>query len=139
MTSAIVKRDDNGRWQKGSSGNPEGRRTELAVREVVQLARTATQDAIGTLHEIATDTGAPAMARVRASEALLARGWGSPSSEVDLDLADRAATEELEPVEFVWRMGDTELLAAEDGEYDELPAVWRIVSRRLPSAGRGPG
>jgi hypothetical protein len=123
MTNAIVKRDDNGRWQKGSSGNPEGRRAELAVREVVQLARTATQDAIGTLHEIATDADAPAMARVRAAEALLTRGWGSPSSEVDLDLADRVAAEELLPIVFQWSMsGTAEELEAEDGDY-ELPGV----------------
>jgi hypothetical protein len=47
-----------------------------------------------------------------------------PSSEVDLDLADRAAADELRPVELVGRMLDTELeLDAEDREYDEPSAA----------------
>jgi hypothetical protein len=60
VTSSLDRRDEDGSGRKGSSGNPEGRRAELAVREVVTLARTATVEAVNTLREIAADTKAPA-------------------------------------------------------------------------------
>jgi hypothetical protein len=122
-SGALVRRDDDGRWKKGSSGNPDGRRAELAVREVVQLARTATAEAVQTLREIAADKSAPAVARVRACEALLSRGWGSPADEVSLELADRPEPEAA-PFVFEFRMdvsGEPEELVAEPGDFDELP------------------
>jgi hypothetical protein len=122
VTGAIVRRDGDGRWRKGSSGNPAGRRVELAHRPITLLAREHTAEAVAELRAIMIDEQAPAMARVRAAEVLLNRAYGVPSSEVDLDLADRDAAEELQPIEFVWRMGDTELeLEADDGDYEELP------------------
>jgi len=62
-------------WKKGQSGNPSGR--PKALREVVELARKKTTVAIKTLSEIAENSENDS-ARVRASEALLDRGWGKP-------------------------------------------------------------
>ena len=54
------------------------------------------------------------MARVRACECLLSRGWGQPSPEVELDLA-----ETLEgPLVFKFQMGE-EPLELEAGDVDE--------------------
>jgi hypothetical protein len=125
VTGSLVHRDAEGRWKKGSSGNPEGRRAELAVREVVQLAREGTAEAVMTLREIATDKTAPAVARVRACEAILNRGWGSAADEVSLELADRPDPEGA-PFVFQFRMdmsGEPEELEAEPGEWGELPAA----------------
>lgn len=63
-------------WKPGQSGNPGGR--PKMVKEVVELARSATELAIKTLIEIAGKSNAPESARVAASNALLDRGWGKP-------------------------------------------------------------
>jgi hypothetical protein len=126
MTGAIVRRDEDGRWQKGSSGNPAGRRVELAHRPITVLAREHTAEAIGELAAIMHDEQAPPMARVRAAEALLNRGWGAASSEVDLELADRPDPDELPPIRFQFKMNMSEPadeLDADDADYDELPAA----------------
>jgi hypothetical protein len=128
VTESLVRRDQGGRWQKGSSGNPEGRRAELAVREVVQLARTATAEAVETLREIAADKSAPAVARVRACEALLSRGWGSPSDEVSLEMADRPEPSPADLlINFRWDMSmgadEPPELVAEPADYHELPGT----------------
>ena len=64
----------NGRFQKGTSGNPGGR--PKAAHSVQELARKHAPDAIKTLADIAKK-GTPA-ARVSAAIALLDRGYGKP-------------------------------------------------------------
>jgi hypothetical protein len=87
--SAIVQRDTAGKWLPGTSGNPVGRRAEGGELKLVrELAREHTAEAVEALREIMLDGGAQPMARVRAAEALLARGWGQPSPEVDLEVAN---------------------------------------------------
>jgi hypothetical protein len=55
------------------------------MRTVVELARDCTVEAIETLRLIALDPKAQAMARVRACESLLQRGWGVPMRESNVD------------------------------------------------------
>ncbi len=82
MTEALVTRDERGHWLPGVSGNPSGR--DPGYRELVRAAREHSGEALAVLVEIATDTKAQAMARVRAAEILLDRGHGRVVAERDL-------------------------------------------------------
>jgi Family of unknown function (DUF5681) len=67
----------------GQSGNPGGRpKGEVHVRE---LARARTADAVQTLVDVMTSKSSPASARVLAASALLDRGYGRPSQQLDLE------------------------------------------------------
>lgn len=86
----------------GQSGNPGGRpREAVHVRE---LARTRTTEAIDTLAEIMLH-GKKEAARVRAAEALLARGWGQSTQpvemrqQINLDVVNTMSLEELRVLE----------------------------------------
>jgi len=67
-------------WKKGQSGNPGGQAKQYW--ELVNLARAHTTEAVRTLAEL-MQTGKDEV-RVRAAEALLNRGWGMPSQQVDV-------------------------------------------------------
>jgi len=67
----------------GQSGNPGGRpKEEVHVRE---LARARTAEAVQTLVDVMTSKRSPPAARVSAASALLDRGYGKPSQQVDLE------------------------------------------------------
>ena len=66
---------------KGQSGNKAGR--PKAVGHLRELARQHTEEAIETLVAIMRDEGAPPRARSAAAEALLNRGWGTPTQHVE--------------------------------------------------------
>ena len=70
------------KFQKGQSGNP-GRHPK-ALRQVEELCREHTVDAIATLKEIHKNKDAPAAARVAAVNILLNRGWGNTRQAVDI-------------------------------------------------------
>lgn len=76
-------------WAPGRSGNPGGRPKLIA--EVRDLARGATEAAIGTLIEIMQDGRAPAAARVSAATALLDRAWGKPAQAVAVAAVPRTS------------------------------------------------
>ena len=69
-------RNEQGKFVKGTSGNPLGRpRVILTVRDI---AREHTEEAIETLAAIMRDDVAPAAARISACTELLNRGHGRP-------------------------------------------------------------
>jgi hypothetical protein len=65
-----------GRWIKGQSGNPGGR--PRVMRNVQELARQRTSEAVRTLGELMRSDATPPGVRVRAAELLLDRAWGRP-------------------------------------------------------------
>lgn len=67
-------------FQKGASGNPGGRpKDDFCLRS---LARERTAAALDTLTEIMNTLKAPAAARVSAACAILDRGYGRPSQQL---------------------------------------------------------
>jgi hypothetical protein len=88
-------RTSDGRWRRGVSGNPQGRRAEQDPerRRVRELARECTEEAVEALCEIMLDPSMQAMARVRAAEAILSRGWGTATDEATLDTLERGPDE----------------------------------------------
>lgn len=70
----------------GQSGNPGGRAkvTLPDGRSLADVAREHTMDAVSTLVEVMTDADAPPPARVSAASAILDRGWGRPTQDVDI-------------------------------------------------------
>ncbi len=80
-SAKTVKPRGRGRpFEKGRSGNPEGRpRLPAEVRE---RAMAYSVDALDALHQIATDDTQPAPARVSAAVAIIDRGYGKPTATV---------------------------------------------------------
>lgn len=70
-------------WVKGQSGNPGGK--PKGHKEVQDLARRYTTDAIQTLADICSNPTATPGARVSAAEVLLDRGWGKAPQKIELD------------------------------------------------------
>ena len=86
-------------WKKGQSGNPKGK--PPVVKEVVELARKHTVEAIQALVDIVTDPGEKGAARVRAAEVILDRGWGKATAPIEVSGPDQ------QPIE--WRHARDEL------------------------------
>lgn len=92
---SIVQRDRDGRFRKGFSGNPLGRPPETPERRRVrELAREKTEQAVEALSTILANPTASDMAKVRAAEALLERGWGRASDETVLEAVGHAGQED---------------------------------------------
>ena len=84
---------------KGKTNNPKGRTVGIpnpttrvgyvGVMDVRMLAKAWTTDSIETLAEIMKDKAAPPASRVAASVALLDRGWGKPSQNVETTIHNK--------------------------------------------------
>ena len=72
---------------RGGKNSHGGGRPPDYVRK---LAAEHTEAAIQTLKEILRGRKQPAMAKVKAAEALLNRGWGAPKQSVELTSPDQA-------------------------------------------------
>ena len=95
-----MPRDDAGRWQKGSSGNPGGR--PAMATEVREALRVEATTAVNALVAIVKDPKAPPAARVSAARCILDHSIGKPLQAVAIATDERpgsvehATTEELE-------------------------------------------
>jgi len=72
-------------FKPGQSGNPSGRPkiTLPDGRSLKDIAREHTEDAVKTLIDVMGDVTAPPPARVSAASAILDRGWGRPTQEIE--------------------------------------------------------
>jgi hypothetical protein len=87
------------KFQKGQSGNPGGR--PKALRQVEELAREQTMDALKTLETIHKNTKAPPAARVAAANALLDRGWGKARQALEMGGVEGYPIMQKLQIEFV--------------------------------------
>jgi hypothetical protein len=73
------------KWTKGmASPNPAGRpKMPKTAKEVRDIARLHTPAAIETLARVMKNPKSPAPARVAAAAAILDRGWGKPSGDLE--------------------------------------------------------
>lgn len=98
------KRNPDGTFKKGVSGNPSGgpKKTEL-MRQVERMALEACPGAIKRTVEIAQKC-TDARVRLRANEILMDRGLGKARQQIDLDA-------KVKHVEDIKEMTEAELLA----------------------------
>jgi hypothetical protein len=83
-----------GKFVQGKSGNPGGR--PRVVRDLRDLAREHTPDAIATLVTVMNDAKAPHAARVSAANSLIDRGYGKPTQQIDAKFGQKTHEEFLE-------------------------------------------
>jgi len=79
-------------FQKGQTGNPGGRpKLPEDVKNVRELARSYTQEAVNALVDVLREGGASA--KVSAAQALLDRGWGK--AEANINMTVKRSAKEL--------------------------------------------
>jgi hypothetical protein len=110
-------RNEQGKFVKGTSGNPLGRpRIILTVRDI---AREHTEEAIETLAAIMRDEVAPAAARISACTELLNRGHGRPVDQramlmIGAQLSSDRPVREWSTKEIIERLADYETCSPDE-------------------------
>jgi hypothetical protein len=92
----MAERKGNPKWVKGVSGNPNGR--PKVPRNVVEMARAASPEAIEALISIMRNKEAMPSARASAANSILDRAWGKPvqmNVNVNTETIDGLTDEEL--------------------------------------------
>lgn len=103
-------RNEQGKFVKGTSGNPLGRpRVILTVRDI---AREHTEEAIETLAAIMRDEAAPATARISACTELLNRGHGRPVDQramlmIGAQLTSDRSVKEMSTQEIIQKLSES--------------------------------
>ncbi len=108
-------------WVKGQTGNPGGR--PKGVKEVQDLARRYTTDAIQTLADICASTAATPSARVAAAEVLLDRGWGKAAQKIELEGINQLPEHVIDTLLAAFDAIEAEGLAATGASGDSGPAA----------------
>lgn len=80
--------------KRPGAGRPKGAPNKVTA-DVKAIALEYSQEAVDTLAEVMRDKGAPAAARVAASNAILDRGFGKPMQSVDASIDAKVTTKEL--------------------------------------------
>jgi hypothetical protein len=103
-------RNEQGKFVKGTSGNPLGRpRIILTVRDI---AREHTEEAIETLAAIMRDEAAPAAARISACTELLNRGHGRPVDQramlmIGAQLSSDRSVKDMSTQEIIQKLSES--------------------------------
>ncbi len=80
-------RDAGGKFVKGKSGNPGGKRP---IPEDVKAAlEELTPTAVSKLEEVLNDESTPANVKVKAAEVVLDRVYGRPVQSTELEMASK--------------------------------------------------
>lgn len=73
-------------FAKGKSGNPNGRpRLPQEFKDLREVAKVYTKDALKTLVSILEDEDCDPRARVQACNSILDRGYGKPRQEIEVE------------------------------------------------------
>ena len=83
-------------FKPGQSGNPNGRPKQTAEqKDALQAIRDLAPEAARVLHNMLTDTEAPAAQRLKAAEMVLERAYGKPEAKVEVSAPDNSIMEEI--------------------------------------------
>ncbi len=111
-------------FKKGQSGNPSGlpQKPESIARrqmskDVRDLCRAHTLDAVNALIEVVNTKTTPPAARVAAANSILDRGWGKAPVHIDATVSSFERMSDQELIAFITgRVIDGEVIHEDDGD-----------------------
>lgn len=106
----MAERDENGRWKKGRSANPGGRKKSYG--EFRKLCQEHAPEAMDKLLEVLRSKRAAAPARVRAAEIIFAYAYGKPTEADPND----GTGDKPKPLHIVIEGGIAKQVEPDDGE-----------------------